>query len=334
MLRLGRFLDAPGQLRALLRANAAIPSEVKALREAVEEHRRETRVLLGALSLPPAEQWRGRPALHPETAPAASAFPYSTLCRQDSFEAPYFSYWASRLGTVPRYHRKLWEFVFICQALHERGALTGGAHGLGFGVGREPLTALFAAQECKVLATDMAALAAEQAGWSLTAQHAHGIEGLRVPWICPDDMFDRNVRFRTCDMNAISPELKGFDFCWSACALEHLGSIEAGLTFIEASLACLRPGGWAVHTTEFNLNSNEDTVEDGPTVIFRRRDLEELASRLGARGHKVAPFDFDPGDGPMDRYIDVPPYRQLPVLKLLLSGYAATSFGVIVQRSA
>jgi len=67
------------------------------------------------------------------------------------------------------------------------------------------------------------------------------------------------------------------------------------------------------------------------TVLFRRRDMEVLAERLSARGHLVAPFDFDPGLAPLDRYIDVPPYRSEPHLKLAIEGFATTSIGFIVQ---
>ena len=41
--------------------------------------------------------------------------------------------------------------------------------------------------------------------------------------------------------------------------IDRIGSIELGLQFIENSMATLRPGGVAVHTTEFNL-------EDGETI--------------------------------------------------------------------
>ena len=135
-------------------------------------------------------------------------------------------------------------------------------------------------------------------------------------------------------MNAISSDLESFDFCWSACAFEHLGSIELGLQFVENSLATLRPGGWAIHTTELNVASNSDTIDNETTVLFRRRDFEMLARRLSALGHVVAPFDFGMGSQPMERYIDVPPYRQEPHLVLALKGYATTSFGLIVQKAA
>lgn len=292
---------------------------------------RETRLLLGRLSLPPTELWRGRPVAQPGE-PGASVFAASSLCRQQDFEQPYFAYWCRRLAAYLSYHRKVWEYVFICQALWERGAIRPAARALGFGVGREPLAAFFASEDCEVTATDVEAEAAVERGWATTGQHASGLEALRNEYVCPQDKFDRHVAYEVCDMNAVPDHLTGFDFCWSSCALEHLGSIEHGFAFIERSLACLKPGGWAAHTTEFNLSSNDHTLTEGATVLFRQQDMEALAARLAAGGHRLAPFDFDAGLAPLDRYVDVPPYRAEPHLKLALAGYAVTSIGIIVQR--
>ena len=49
------------------------------------------------------------------------------------------------------------------------------------------------------------------------------------------------------------------------------------------SLRFLRPGGIAIHTTEFNVSSNDNTVADGDTVIYRKRDIEDLAREDLAR---------------------------------------------------
>ncbi|AQR61339.1 hypothetical protein BZG35_06500 [Brevundimonas sp. LM2] len=259
-------------------------------------------------------------------------FAEGALCRQQSFEQPYFSYWAMRLNEGLRYHRKLWEFVFIAQALWERGLCSPGRRGLGFGVGRERLTALFASMGVAVTATDLASDGRVEAGWEATRQHAGGKDGLRYPDVCPDDVFDRNVEYRPCDMNAVAADLVGYDFCWSACALEHLGSIEKGLAFIERSLDCLVPGGWAVHTTEFNVSSNDATVDHEGTVLFRRRDIEALTERLQRQGHTVLKIDWSSGDQPLDQYLDLPPYRDDPHLKVSIAGYATTSIGLIVRK--
>ena len=295
------------------------------------EHRRETRIMYTALARRRSDDLANPPII--PGAPAANALPHSIACRSDAFLQPWFSYWTARFHVQMRQHRKLWEFVFICQALWERGALRPGSRGLGFGVGTEPMAALFAAEGCQVVGTDMAPDGASALGWIETQQHALGKEALRKPELCPDDVFEPNVSFRVVDMNHVPDDLTGFDFCWSSCALEHLGSIEQGLAFIERSLDCLKPGGWAVHTTELNLSSNDDTVDHMGTVLFRRRDFEALAERLAAKGHRLAPFDFDPGDGPADTYVDVAPFLQDPCLKIALMGYITTSFGVIIQKA-
>ena len=134
-------------------------------------------------------------------------------------------------------------------------------------------------------------------------------------------------------MRAIPTELTGFDFCWSACSLEHLGTLEAGLAFVERSLATLRPGGIAVHTTEFNLSSDDRTPMEGPTVLFRRRDMLDLAARLEAAGHQVAAFDLDPGTGVLDEYVDLPPFLDEPLLRLAFREFTTTSIALIIRAA-
>lgn len=301
------------------------------LLERIGHLERQIQALAGERTLERA-QWRGRPPVIVGAEPGTDVFPRGAACREADFREPWFSYWTVTLGEVLRYHRKLWEFVFVCQVLHERGLLAPGSRGLGFGVGGEPLSALFVGRGCEITATDMAPEEAEAAGWSQSAQHAAGKETLRRPHLCDDALFDAGVAFRNVDMNHIPDDLTGYDFCWSACALEHLGSIELGLVFVQRSVETLKPGGWAVHTTELNVTSNDETVDDMGTVLFRRRDMDELVRRLRVDGHEVVPFDYDAGDGPVDRYIDMAPYRAEPHLKLALEGFATTSFGLMVRR--
>lgn len=305
--------------------------ELEALRRRVDQLEQQVRAM-AALRLPEDGLWLGKPELREDRKPGTDVFDQSRPCRQADFETPWFSYWSDRLGERLRYHRKLWEFVYISQALHERRLLRAGARGLGFGVGREPLTAYFASRGCRITATDLAPEAAANAGWTTTAQHAEGKAALNRPDLCDPEVFDEAVDFRVVDMNDVPDDLTGYDFCWSACALEHLGSLEAGVAFIERSLETLKPGGFAVHTTELNLTSDVRTLESGGTVLYRRRDLLALAERLTYAGHDVAPLDFDAGDGPVDRFVDVPPYEPEPHLRLTLAEFATTSIGIIVRR--
>lgn len=254
-------------------------------------------------------------------------------CTQAQLESSAFRYWASELGEMPgMLHRKLWEWCFITQALYEHGMLMEGRRGLGFAVGNEPLTGLFAKHGCSIVASDVGEEVARREGWVDTNQHANGFAQLNQRGLCPPQAFAERVRFREVDMRAIPRDLHGFDFLWSSCALEHLGSLQAGADYVLAAMDCLRNGGVAVHTTELNCDSDVETVEVGGSVIYRKRDLLALAEALRREGHQVAAFDFDLGTSDADRHVEEPPYQDTPQLKLRLGSFASTSFGLIVQK--
>lgn len=266
---------------------------------------------------------------------AASGAPLlvSCLCSEGLLASPAFRYWAGALHQPWKLHRKLWEFGFICQALYERGMLVEGKKGLGFAVGEEPLPALFASRGCSIVATDLEATDSRAQVWADTAQLAVSVDKLERPGICAPELFRERVSFRPVDMNRIPADLSDFDFTWSSCSFEHCGSIELGLEFIVNQMKCLRPGGVAVHTTEFNLTSNDKTLTEGGTVIFRKRDIDELVRRLEKDGHFVEPLNYALGSSSGDTHIDTFPYAEEPHLKLLLAErFVSTSIALIVTK--
>jgi SAM-dependent methyltransferase len=263
----------------------------------------------------------------------------SKLCTQDDFDTDWLVFWCNELRTAPFYHRKIWELCYVAQVLFADGLLSAGRHGLGFGCGEEPLPSLFAKYSARVTATDLDPDRPEAVAWRMTAQHAAAVEAVRRADICPDRELLEQIEFTPVDMNAIPPEFeRQFDFCWSTCALEHLGTLANGLAFIENSVKTLKPHGLAVHTTEFTLNDGE-TIDNHPIVLYQRQHFEELASRLRANGHEVVDFDFNPGSGVMDRFIDLPPFRDNALigpqhyahLKLLFDRHTCTSIGIIIR---
>ncbi len=258
----------------------------------------------------------------------------SEACRLDHFLSPRYRYWCEKLREVPRFHRKQWEWVYICASLHERGLLKPGMRALGFGVGREPLVALFASMGVTVLATDQSPETATQGGWIETGQHSTALAQLNPLGIADASDFAQRVSFRGLDMNAIHADLHDFDFCWSACSFEHLGSIRHGLDFIKQSMRTVKLGGYSIHTTELNLSSDILTYESPDLCLFRKSDFRQLAAELRAAGHSVAPLCFYPGAHPLEQYVDLPPYKGDPHIRLEIGGYATTSFGIIVQRGA
>jgi hypothetical protein len=257
---------------------------------------------------------------------------YST-CSAADFLHPRFAELAALFGHPVRYHRKLWEWVFIIHHLQEAGVLKEGKRGIVFGVGREALPSLFAKFGAEVLATDAPDDIGEESGWKQTDQHSAALSQIRYNHVVDGDVFDRKVSMRTCDMNNIDPELTDFDFTWSSCCFEHLGSLEAGALFVINSVEkTLKVGGTAVHTTEFNMSSNDETVTEGNTVIYRKRDMDDLVRRLEERGHHVQPFKVAPDSHFLDWHVDVPPYAHDPHLKLQLGKFVSTSVGLVITR--
>ncbi|MEO6060305.1 MAG: class I SAM-dependent methyltransferase [Thermoflexales bacterium] len=257
----------------------------------------------------------------------------SVACAEVQLLSPTFQNWTRRLRQEEnRLHRKIWEYCYIGQALEERGMLRAGKKGLGFAVGQEPLPAWFASRGCVITATDLAIQDARKDGWVESNQHAAGLEALNSSGISPEEAFRQRVSFRTADMRDIPPDLTRFDFLWSSCSLEHLGSMELGRKFIFDSLNCLNPGGIAVHTTEYNVSSNEDTLMDGLTVLYRRQDIERIGRELTEAGHYID-LDFGLGAGPADLFVDKPPYLQQVHLRLDISGFTVTSYGLIIRKA-
>jgi hypothetical protein len=256
----------------------------------------------------------------------------SCLCTQAQLESEEFQRWAVRIREPHMHlHRKLWEWCYITQALYERELLRPGRRGLGFAVGNEPLPSLFAGYECEITATDLFAEQAKQAGWVDSNQHAANLEILNSRGFCDPTLFKQRVSFRNVDMNNIPADLIGFDFVWSSCSLEHLGSIKLGAEFIYNSLRCLKPGGFAVHTTEFNVSSDTATLDQGPTVLFRKQDINQIVDHLRGEGHDIA-IDFTSGNEYADEFVDLPPYKQETHLKLQIAQYVVTSIGLIIQK--
>lgn len=230
-------------------------------------------------------------------------------------------------------HRKVWEWAFIYATLEKNHMLQAGKKGLGFAVGGEPLPALFAGLGCKILASDY--WEKEENEWVHNGQNLQGdLENLNKWGLCPPDVFHKNVSMANIDMNNLPTDLKEFDFCWSSCAVEHLGDLQKGKDFLYNHINLLRRGGIAVHTIEFNTSSDEQTIESGDTVLFRKKDIEEIAARLRSSGCRII-CDFTYGLLPGDLFVDRIPYYSTDThyhLHLDIGGYDCTSYGLILQK--
>lgn len=273
----------------------------------------------------------------------------SKLSTQHDIESAWCRYWMRELKTPFRYQRKLWELAFVLQVLFEHDMF--GKIGIGLACGSEMLPSYLIAKGCTITAGDKPFAKDDQAqeGWASTNQYTQSKDSLYHAQLVERPLFEKKFTLAYADMNDLPHELyENFDFCWSICAAEHLGSIRHGLDFFKNSLKLLRKGGISVHTTEFNLFSDKATTDNWGSVLFTKSHLENLSHEIAQVGGSLYPFDFDPGDSFFDRYIDMPPYPHqsvaginaplpaiglCPHIKLLCDGFPATCAGIIIQKN-
>lgn len=263
------------------------------------------------------------------------------VCQKEHFDSSWFLRWNQEINpdggeswSPRKLRRKGWEWYAIAQALAEREMLRPGKRGLGFAVGTEPLSSLFAKYGVEVLATDLGNETETAKMWKTNNEHAATLEDLWKPNIISREDFLRHVRFENADMNYPEKITEKFDFIWSSCALEHLGGLQPGWDFVLKSSQLLNPGGIAVHTTEFNVSSNSHTLTTGDSVIYRRCDIEALDYYLRRHSMCLEVMDFSAGTSPADRQYDIPPYYQAGRhhVKLKLADHISTSLIFIVYR--
>ena len=249
---------------------------------------------------------------------------------------PQYAESSRALGEGNLFHRKHWEWVFIHATAERLGLLKTGRSALGFGVGREPLVSAFGAAGLHVTATDQPSTTA--GAWADTGQHAQRARELLRPNICDEAVFDANVSFRPVDMTDPPDDLGTHDLVWSSCCFEHLGSPEAGFAFVERSMRFVKPGGVALHTTEFDLARVKPLKQQGSIAAgdyvcyYRRREIADLAARLRRHGFEVELDLRVSNDHPMERRIDREPYSHDPHLRVAMAGRIITSVGLCIRR--
>lgn len=268
----------------------------------------------------------------------------SMVCRYADFAMPWYKeqelslrireiFAGHSAAQVDFVNRKFWEWCAISQVLDERCKLRTGMTGLGFAVGTEPLASHFASRGCQIRATDLAPELSD-GGWIATGQHASAKGALLYPALVNPAVFDARVEFQAADMRTLDGIDGKYDFIWSSCALEHLGSLTAGIDFIIKSSSLLKSGGIAVHTTEFNTRSNNETIEFGPSVIYREQDILDLRQELSRENLTLFDPNFDIGHHACDLDYDAPPYMTSgkPHLKIEIDGHICTSMLLVIER--
>jgi hypothetical protein len=273
--------------------------------------------------------------------PVEAPGPFMADCKpvtQGDMETRWFRFWCEQLKERPRYHRKLWEFAYLMQALHCADAIKPGAKVLILGAAHQPTASYLAAKGADVV----------------IAQHGdEPMPGAGADPLCNEDLVDaktfaKRVTRRVVDLAALPDDLAGFDACVGMDQAMRRGTVRAGMDYVVASIDRVRPGGLVAHVVDFNYADDAQTLDDWGSVLFLRRHLEAMTQAWTAAGHEVAPLDFNVGFQAMDRFVDIPPFDvsrteslerlwrdgwQAAHLKTAVDGFPATSFGLIARRA-
>jgi hypothetical protein len=254
---------------------------------------------------------------------------HSRLVRAVDFQEEWLQERAYELDEPVRLHRKLWEFAVIVQIAQQQfNPLQ--CRVLGFGVGHEPLASWFAARGSQVLATDRPDKTKE---WTATGQHALDREACFFPRIVTRSVFDEAVTFRPVDMTRIPQDLQTgtYDLLWSCGSLEHLGGFKAGIKFICEAMSCLRPGGFAVHTTEYQVDGPITPLEHKTLCLYRAPELVDLERSLQQQGDSLWPYDLQLGTTTADHTV-AEMVDSMPHLQVKIGSWVTTSLLLVAQR--
>lgn len=276
--------------------------------------------------------------------------PVIQVCTQKQMETARFQFWMDKLGMQPTYWRHLWELAYIAEVLYNGNMLKPGSRGIAFGCGNDPLVSLFASFGCQIIASDFQSNDVVGQGWA--SHHKSNLETLWYPAICSKELYDANVSFREIDMANLPNDLGEFDFIWSTCALEHIAPhpLVLGPKFIINSFNLLLENGLAVHTTEFNVSSNDATIEayfergdgsvEGATALFRRKDILSLLQYFDDKGISST-VNWNTGSGQIDNEIDGPvgQWKRFHEIKAVVGHntdprkqYVTTSIGLYFKK--
>ena len=169
-----------------------------------------------------------------------------------------------------RFHRKQWEFAIIFLTLKKYGLLNNQNIGLSLGGGNERVLYSIANHVKKLIVTD---LYDENTSWDC-ARTTDPDDFIKSSKPFPVD--DENLQAMRMDMRYLDFEDNTFDFCYSSCAIEHIGEYQDFLQHLNEVNRVLKVGGIYVLTTE--LQFGEKTVPDPNNYIFSKEYISKLIS--------------------------------------------------------
>jgi SAM-dependent methyltransferase len=174
----------------------------------------------------------------------------------------------NELREIPRFHRKQWESAMIFLALRQAGKLRPDNVGLSMGGGKELVLYALAPHLRQLVVTD---LYDTQTDWDC-AKTDDPDTFIRQNKPFPVD--DEKLKALRMDMRQLTFPDRSFDFCYSTCAVEHIGKREDFLRHFNEVARVLKDDGLYVFTTE--VLYGDQTIEDEHNYVFSLRELHEI----------------------------------------------------------
>lgn len=145
--------------------------------------------------------------------------------------------------------RKWWEWDYIAACAEQLELLRPTSTALGLGCGNEPLIFYFANYCQRVIATD---LYSSDTNW----REARFSTLRAVLASSPIPFPHEHVDILNADMRNTGVDDASIDFIWSCSSIEHVHSISDVVQIFSEIDRVLKPGGYAILTTEFAITEN------------------------------------------------------------------------------
>lgn len=185
------------------------------------------------------------------------------------------------LREAPRFHRKQWEFAMIIQALRDHGKLESTKLGLSMGGGKELVAYALARHVQQLVITD---LYDTNTSWDCAKTESPD-DFIRQNKPFPVD--DARLRAQRMDMRELEFPDGTFDFCYSTCAVEHIGGREDFVRHFKEVARVLKDDGVYVFTTEILYGA--ETIRDDHNYVFSLPFLAGIIAESGLSAEE--PFD-------------------------------------------
>jgi SAM-dependent methyltransferase len=244
----------------------------------------------------------------------------------------------SELAEEPRFHRKQWEFAQIFRALHALGFLNPASRGLSMGGGDERLLYAVARRAGHLTVTDLYERGSAWAG-ARTDDPDRAIKAA-----APFPIEPSRLTARRMDMRALEFDDASFDFCYSSCAIEHIGHYADFLRHLQEVRRVLKDDGVYALTTEFHYG--EEVIPAPHNYYFSSGYLDDLIKAASfatvggvdgalsrhALNHPIpanlTDLCADPADAITSRLLDTAPH-----LQLLTGCLPFTSMSLVLRKS-